>query len=425
MIYRGKILKIDKGIIIGAGAIMLAAFFWSLDGVFIRPKFYMLPAGLVVFLEHLFGLIILSPFLFINFYKLRHLKKSSWIAIFWVCIFGGLLGTLMITKAFFAAIDGKTTFSTVIILQKLQPIFALILARIFLKEKLSKKFYIWAFIGVIAAYFLAFGHVNIKDVNLFHSAAFFAFLAAFSFGSSTVFGKKIVNNLDSNTTAALRFGITTILALILIFITGDILQVLKVNSLQWQFLVLIVFTSGAGSMFLYYYGLKRITASTATICELFWPFSAILIDYFVNGNVLSFVQIVSSIVLLICFYFVVRENNTKRKVFTGNVIWGSGRGRKLGFPTANLDTKNLDIPHGVYLVNIYFKNGQYKGLLHFGYRATFHEDPSIEVFISSFDQDIYKENLKIEIISKIRDIMEFESGIELKKQIEKDLKYIV
>lgn len=425
MIYKGKILKIDKRVILGAGAIMLAALFWSLDGTFIRPKFYMLPAGLVVFLEHLFGLIVLSPFLFINWHRIKHLKKPTWIAIFWVSVFGGLLGTLMITKAFFAAMDGKTTFSTVIILQKLQPIFALILARIFLKERLSKRFYVWAFVGVMAAYFLAFGSISIKDVNLFHSAAFFAFIAAFSFGSSTVFGKKIVNNLDSNTTATLRFGFTTVLALILIIFTGDIFKISQVSSIQWQFLILILFTSGAGSMFLYYFGLNRVTASTATICELFWPFSAIIIDYFVNGNVLSFVQIVSSIILLICFYFVVKENNMKLKVFTGNVIWGSGRGRKLGFPTANLDTKDLDIPHGVYLVNIYFKNGQYKGLLHFGYRATFHEDPSIEVFIDHFDQDIYKENLKIEVISKIRDIMEFASGTELKKQIEKDLKHII
>lgn len=424
MMYQGKILKIDKRALLGAGAIMLAALFWSLDGTFIRPKFYTLPAGLVVFLEHLFGFIVLSPFLFVNWYKIKYLKKPVWVAIFWVSIFGGLLGTLMITKAFFAAIDGKTTFSTVIILQKLQPIFALILARIFLKEKLSKRFYIWAFIGVVAAYFLAFGNVNIKDVNLFHSAAFFAFLAAFSFGSSTVFGKKVVNNLDSNTTATLRFGITTILAFLFVIFTGDILQISRVSSLQWQFLILILFTSGAGSMFLYYFGLNRITASTATICELFWPLSAIFIDYILNGNVLSTVQIISSIVLLICFYFVVKENNIKPKIFEGNVIWGSGRGRKLGFPTANLDTKNLDIPHGVYFVKVYLKDKQYKGLLHFGYKATFHEEPSVEVFIDHFDQDIYKEKLKIEVISKIRDIVEFENIHELKKQIEKDLKHI-
>ena len=130
-----RIKKIDKRIFIGAGAIMLAALFWSLDGTFIRPKFYVLPAGLVVFLEHLLGFIVLSPFIFFNWHKIKSLTKKSWGAIIWVCVFGGVIGTLMITKAFFAAVHGETTFSTVIILQKLQPIFALLMARIILKEK--------------------------------------------------------------------------------------------------------------------------------------------------------------------------------------------------------------------------------------------------------------------------------------------------
>ena len=131
-----KLPKIDKRILIGSGAIMLAALFWSLDGVFLRPKFYILPASLVVFLEHSLGFIVLSPFLFLHWYKVKKLSRKSWLAILWVCVFGGLLGTLMITKAFFAAMLGETTFSTVIILQKLQPIFALIMARLILKEKL-------------------------------------------------------------------------------------------------------------------------------------------------------------------------------------------------------------------------------------------------------------------------------------------------
>ena len=135
-----KFLKINKNMIFGALAIMLAALLWSLDGVFIRPKFYVLPAGLIVFLEHFFGFIVLSPFIILNWQKIKMLRKKDWGAIFWICIFGGLLGTLMITKAFFSAAHGEVTFATVIILQKLQPIFALIMARFLLKEKLKKDF---------------------------------------------------------------------------------------------------------------------------------------------------------------------------------------------------------------------------------------------------------------------------------------------
>jgi drug/metabolite transporter (DMT)-like permease len=46
--------------------------------------------------------------------------------------------------------------ATIIILQKLQPIFALLLAAIILKEKQSKRFYFWAIISLLSAYFIAF-----------------------------------------------------------------------------------------------------------------------------------------------------------------------------------------------------------------------------------------------------------------------------
>ncbi len=63
----------------------------------------------------------------------------------------------MITEAYFAAFAGETTFATVIILQKLQPFFALVLAALVLKEYLSKWFYIWATIAIFSAYMIAFG----------------------------------------------------------------------------------------------------------------------------------------------------------------------------------------------------------------------------------------------------------------------------
>jgi drug/metabolite transporter (DMT)-like permease len=419
-----KLPKIDKRILIGSGAIMLAALFWSLDGVFLRPKFYILPASLVVFLEHSLGFIVLSPFLFLHWYKVKKLSRKSWLAILWVCVFGGLLGTLMITKAFFAAMLGETTFSTVIILQKLQPIFALIMARLILKEKLSSRFYFWAMIGIVAGYFLAFGHVNIFEVDWMNSAAFFALIAAFSFGSSTVFGKRIVNHLDFRVTTALRFGITAILSLLLIIFTGSILNLNSVTNIQWFYLLIIVFSSGALSMFIYYFGLKRVSASTATICELFWPFSAIILDYILNGNVLNSIQIISSLALLIAFYFVVREGKMKGRIFNANVVWGKGRGRKLGFPTANLDVLDLDISHGVYLVNVYIGKEKYKGLLHFGHKETFHEETSAEVFIKDFSEDIYKENIKVEVVSRIRNIRKFEDSDALRRQIKTDLEYL-
>jgi drug/metabolite transporter (DMT)-like permease len=85
------------------------------------------------------------------------LSKTDRLAIIGVSVLGGLIGTVFITKAFFAAFGGTVTLATVVLIQKLQPVFALILARILLKEKLPSRFYVWAIIAIGAAYVIAFG----------------------------------------------------------------------------------------------------------------------------------------------------------------------------------------------------------------------------------------------------------------------------
>ncbi len=107
--------------------------------------------------------------------------------------------------------------------------------------------------------------------------------------------------------------------------------------------------------------------------------------------------------------------------FKAKVIAGKGRGRRLGFPTANLNKNNLDIDHGVYLVEAMINNRLYKGLLHFGPRKTFNEEVSLELYIKDFDFDIYHQDVKIKIIKKIREVKKFDSVEDLKRQIGKDL----
>ncbi|MCJ7554300.1 MAG: DMT family transporter, partial [Ignavibacteriaceae bacterium] len=53
------------------------------------------------------------------------------------------------------------------------------------------------------------------------------------------------------------------------------------------------------AIFLYYYGLKRITASVAAICELAFPLTAVILEYFIRGNILGPVQWIGAIVLLV------------------------------------------------------------------------------------------------------------------------------
>lgn len=418
-----KLNSADKNVLIGAGAIVIAALLWSLDGVFIRPKLYALDAGLVVLVVDFLAFVLMSPFMILSWRKIKALGRRDWLAIAWVCFFGEALGTLMITQAFFAAIGGQVTFATVVLLQKLQPVFALLLARIILGEKLSRRFYYWAGAAVVAAYFLAFGKsgLDLHGIDLFNSAAWFAFVAAFAFGSSTVFGKRIVNHLNFQATTALRFGIGAALMLIYELAARHGIDLASISPPQWRLLAIIILITGGASMFIYYFGLKKVTASVSTICELAWPLSAVAFDYFLNGNTLNIIQWVAALVILICFYGVVSEGYPKL-AFKAKVISGAGRGKLLGFPTANLDATGIDMAHGVYKVNVKIQDQLYSGLLFFGFKETFNEKPSLEVLIKGLDHDIYGQPAAVEVKQKIRDIKKFASPQDLQKQIETDIK---
>jgi uncharacterized membrane protein len=311
-------------------------------------------------------------------------------------------------------------------LQKLQPIFALLLARIILKEKLPRQFYAWALLAISASYILAFAGSGLtwQMIDWQHNAAGFAVIAAFAFGSSTVFGKRIANHLDYRAVAALRFALTSLLALLLIIPSGVINSTSLITSSQWSFLALIVLTSGAGAMFIYYFGLRRVSASAATILELFWPFSAIILDYFFNHNYLNLTQSIAFVLLLIAFIKISLLKRTQKMVFKAKVIKGQGKGKALGFATANLDKVDLDIVHGIYAVAIKVKGKKYLGLMHFGYKDIFKAEVSLEVLIKDFSIDIYGETVAIQLIKKIREVKSFDNPEELKQAINNDLKML-
>ncbi|MFP7232320.1 bifunctional riboflavin kinase/FAD synthetase [Bacillus subtilis] len=110
----------------------------------------------------------------------------------------------------------------------------------------------------------------------------------------------------------------------------------------------------------------------------------------------------------------------------GIVIHGDKRGRTIGFPTANVGLNNSYIvpPTGVYAVKAEVNGEVYNGVCNIGYKPTFYEkrpeQPSIEVNLFDFDQDVYGAAIKIEWYKRIRSERKFNGIKELTEQIEKD-----
>jgi drug/metabolite transporter (DMT)-like permease len=200
--------------------------------------------------------------------------------------------------------------SVVVLLQKLQPIFAIALAGVILKEKITNRFIILAFTAIVGGYLVTFGSSSIKDWDdKTIIAALLALLAAFSWGSSTVLGKHALNRLSFTTVTSLRLAITASVTAFVLLSTGQYDAVQSMTISHWGFIVLIVLSTGSLALFFYYYGLNKLPASHATLYELFWPLSAVGLDWFIRGNILSLTQWVGAILLLGSIILLTRESN--------------------------------------------------------------------------------------------------------------------
>ena len=109
----------------------------------------------------------------------------------------------------------------------------------------------------------------------------------------------------------------------------------------------------------------------------------------------------------------------------GMVVRGEGRGRSLGFPTANLwvpANGKLIPPPGVYAVRAGLRAGLFGGALHIGPRPTFRgSPPTIELHLMDFDGDLYGEEIRVEFISLLRDVRPFASASALVEQLRADV----
>lgn len=109
----------------------------------------------------------------------------------------------------------------------------------------------------------------------------------------------------------------------------------------------------------------------------------------------------------------------------GLVVKGEGRGKKIGFPTANIQvSSDLLVPHkGVYVTRTVYRGMTYQSVTNIGNNPTFKNGNQlhIETNLFDFDLDIYGESIEIEFLHKIRDEQKFATVNDLIEQIKRDV----
>ncbi len=110
----------------------------------------------------------------------------------------------------------------------------------------------------------------------------------------------------------------------------------------------------------------------------------------------------------------------------GTVIQGDKRGRKLNFPTANIQSpEDKLIPaNGIYSCWAWLGEERFEAAVNIGYRPTFHQEegrPLVEAHLLDFDRDIYGQDLRLEFIARLRDELKFDSVEALIDEMGKDV----
>ena len=291
---------------LGPVAIMCAAVLWSFDGL-LRQYLSEVPALMVVLLEHFFGALLLTPLLFKGWKEIKTLPNRAWISVLWVSLFGGFLGTFFYTKAL--SYINYIDLSVVVLLQKFQPFFAIGLAAVLLREPLTKNYLICAVAAIAGGYLVTFENglpvMEMDDKTLI--AGLMALCAAFAWGSSTVLGKHALKHLSFFSLTGLRLWITTFITVVVILFMGNSPINVSLSKTEWLTILTIVLSTGTVALFIYYYGLKHVLATHATIYELFWPLSAMLIDLFIRGRTLMPGQFMGALLLIGASIFLSRQ----------------------------------------------------------------------------------------------------------------------
>ncbi len=279
----------------GPWLVTLAAVLWAIDAPFRKFLTTELSSSAIVLMEHILIGALVLPILIPRISELKKLGGKEWMSVLFIGLGGSALATVFFTQSFH-----YLNPTVAILLQKLQPLIAIGLAGFVLKEKLSKNFWAWTALAIVAAYLVSFP--GLKPIGLGWTPNTFGVIlalgAAFFWGGSTVFGRLVLEKVSFQVMTGLRFLSALVFLFLLNVYNGSLGEVSRASSKDWLFVAIIAVLAGFVSLMIYYWGLKSTKASIATICELAFPVAAVVVNWIFLDSTLVWMQIVGGAVLL-------------------------------------------------------------------------------------------------------------------------------
>jgi drug/metabolite transporter (DMT)-like permease len=260
--------------------------------------------------EHLVLALYAIPAVIIGWRQIRSLNPGQWAALAYVGWGGSAAATVLFSQGLATSFtlpfpQAASAFNTVFLLQQLQPIFAIIAAAIFLHERLTiwyvPLFLIAAFGAyLVAPFILPVGTSQLTPFNQVQQAPLeFALIgigAAALWGASTAFGRLLSDKLSFTTLTGARFLMALpFIATWMLVAVPDPIGTFRhglgqANALTY--LILLALVPGLLALLIYYLGLRSTRASYATLAELAFPATGVLVNAFVLDKPPTTLQII-------------------------------------------------------------------------------------------------------------------------------------
>jgi DME family drug/metabolite transporter len=267
-----------------------AAALWGTDGLLRKPLADALPAASVVFWEHAIIVALLLPLLPRALRAFGSVSRRQQAALLAIGIGASAVATALFTAAFRLG-DPVTP----LVLQKLQPVFAVLAAYALLGERLRAGYFAFAVPALAGAWLLAFRNPLSVQVAA-AQAALLALAAAALWAGGTVLGRMVATTMAPRDVTVLRFAIGLPAAAGVLAVTGAPVAVGWSNALG---LVLLALIPGLLALSLYYVGLRATPAARATLAELAFPVTAAVVGVGFLGAQLTGTQWIGFAVVVV------------------------------------------------------------------------------------------------------------------------------
>lgn len=279
---------------------------WGLDSVFIVNLLKHVTSTQIVFLEHLLLALVAVPLVWLGRKQLKGLSFRHWGALLFISWGGSAIASILFTQAFMYG-----NASVVLILQKIQPLFAVLLARVMLRERLPRNYWVFFIVAILGTYLLTFGFTfnlgKLSKTDLIGSLL--ALVAAGLWGGSTVMGRYLLNEIEFRTMTGARFLFALPFLFVIVCSTGTrwgfMFHSAAVPAAFFNLLFQTLFPSLL-SLLLYYKGLSLTKASYATLAELAFPATGLLLNWFVLGSKISISQFIGFVIIWLAVFMIAR-----------------------------------------------------------------------------------------------------------------------